>query len=123
MISIARFTLSELNAMHRAGFRQTRVLPAAGTRPYSNYDFFLLRRAVRPVALALRVRRPRMFARFFATAFATTAFAARRTTGLASATFLLNAFCTDPALAAIVPSVAPIDSATLVRIASSFAGL
>lgn len=36
-------------------------------------------------------------------------------------TFSVNAFCTEPAFAAIVPSVAPIDSATLVRIAS-FAG-
>jgi len=62
-----------------------------------------------------------MFARFFTTAFA--AFAARRTRGLAPATFSINAFCTDPAFAAIVPNVAPIDSATLVRIASSFAVL
>jgi hypothetical protein len=53
-------------------------------------------------------------------AFLTTLFAARRARGFAAATFFVNAFWTDPALAAIAPSVAPIDSATLVRIASSF---
>jgi hypothetical protein len=47
-------------------------------------------------------------------------FAVPRARGFAAAIFSVNAFCTDPALAAIVPSVAPIDSATLVRIASSF---
>jgi hypothetical protein len=44
----------------------------------------------------------------------------RRASGFAPATLFVNSFCTDPALAAIVPSVAPIDSATLVRIVSSF---
>jgi hypothetical protein len=44
--------------------------------------------------------------------------ATRRTSGFASATLSVKAFCTAPAFAAIVPSVEPIDSATLVRIAS-----
>src|SRR5260370_21490251 len=50
-------------------------------------------------------------------------FRARRARGFAAATFLVNAFWTAPALAAIVPNVDPIDSATFVRIASSFDGL
>ena len=83
------------------------------TRPYCDYDFFVLRRAF--AALLLRARALRILVRFL-----TTAFAARRTRGLAPATFSVNAFCTDPAFAAMVPSVAPMDSATLVRIASSF---
>jgi hypothetical protein len=68
------------------------------TGPYCDYDRFLLRRALCPVALLLRVRGPRMLARFLTTAFAT-----RRTRGLAPATFSLNAFCTVPAFVAIVP--------------------
>src|SRR6266403_1561953 len=105
-------------------FNETRTAPVSGlylTLFASDYDFFLLRRATRPLVRVLRARVPRMFARFFTTAFA--AFAARRTRGLAPATFSVNAFCTDPAFAAIVPNVAPMDSATLVRMASSFAVL
>src|SRR6266481_3234957 len=94
---------------------------ADGTQPYSNYDFFLLLREVRPAARVLRARDPRAFTRFLTAAFAS--FTARRTRGLAPATFSVNTFCTDPAFAAMVPSVAPIDSATLVRMASSFAVL
>jgi hypothetical protein len=45
-------------------------------------------------------------------------FTARRARGFAEVTLFVNSFCTDPALAAMVPSVAPIDSATLVRIVS-----
>lgn len=84
--------------------------------PDIDYDFFLVRRAARPVVLVLRA--PRTLARFLTTALA--AFAARRARGFAPATFSVNAFCTDPAFAASVPSVAPIDSATLFRMASSF---
>ena len=73
------------------------------------------------MARVLRARDPRIFVRFFTTAFAS--FTARRIRGLAPATFSVNAFCTDPAFAAIVPSVVPMDSATLVRMASSFAVL
>ena len=43
----------------------------------------------------------------------------RRACGFAAVTRFANCFCTDPALAAMVPSVAPMDSATLVRIVSS----
>ena len=43
----------------------------------------------------------------------------RRACGFAAVTLFANSFWTDPALAAIVPSVAPMDSATLVRIVSS----
>ena len=94
---------------------------ADGTQPYSNYAFFLLRREVRPAARVFRARDPRAFTRFLTTAFAS--FTARRTRGLAPAIFSVNTFCTDPAFAAMVPSVVPIDSATLVRMASSFAVL
>jgi len=44
--------------------------------------------------------------------------ATRRISGFASATFSVKALCTAPAFAAIVPSVDPMDSATLVRIGS-----
>jgi hypothetical protein len=47
-------------------------------------------------------------------------FTVRRTRGFALAVFFVKAFCTAPAFAAIVPNVDPIDSATLVNIASSF---
>ena len=43
----------------------------------------------------------------------------RRACGFAAVTRFANSFWTDPALAAIVPSVAPMDSATLVKIVSS----
>jgi hypothetical protein len=43
----------------------------------------------------------------------------RRASGFAAVTLFVSSFWTDPALAAIVPSVAPMDSATLVRIVSS----
>jgi hypothetical protein len=44
--------------------------------------------------------------------------ATRRTSGFASAIVSTKAFCTAPAFAAIIPSVDPMDSATLVRIGS-----
>jgi hypothetical protein len=49
--------------------------------------------------------------------------AVRRTLGFTSETLSVKAFWTAPAFAAIVPSVDPIDSATLVRIASSLDAL
>ena len=76
------------------------------------YDFFFVRRAVEAARVFLAVLL-RGFTRL--TAFVT----ARRARGFAAVTRFANSFCTDPALAAIVPSVAPIDSATLVRILSS----
>jgi len=72
------------------------------------YDFFFVRRAVEAARVFLAVL-PRL------AAFVT----ARRACGFAAVTRFANSFCTDPALAAIMPSVAPIDSATLVRILSS----
>src|SRR5205823_4915258 len=48
---------------------------------------------------------------------------ARRTDGFAPVTFCFNSFCTAPAFAASVPRVAPIDSATLVRMVSSLEAL
>jgi len=80
------------------------------------YNFLFARRRAR-VALLLPALLPRLLRPLAAF------FTARRTRGFAAATFFVNAFWTAPALAAIVPSVDPIDSATLVRIASSFDGL
>jgi hypothetical protein len=77
------------------------------------YDFFFVRRADEAAPRVFLVVLRRRFTRL--AAFVT----ARRAGGLAALTLLVNSFCTDPALAAIVPRVAPIDSATLVRILSS----
>jgi hypothetical protein len=82
------------------------------THYYRFYFRFARRELAAPRALALLLRPP--------AAFFTTRFAARRTRGFALATFFVSASCTAPAFAAIVPRVDPIDSATLVRIASSF---
>jgi hypothetical protein len=75
------------------------------------YDFLFVR-ADEAARVFLAVL-PRGFSRL--AAFVT----ARRARGFAPVILFVNSFCTDPALAAIVPSVAPIDSATLVRILSS----
>jgi len=77
------------------------------------YDFFFVRRAVEAAARVFLALLPRSFTRL--AAFVT----ARRARGFAAVTLFVNSFCTDPALAAIVPKVAPIDSARLVRILSS----
>jgi hypothetical protein len=80
------------------------------------YDFLFARReaaVLRVDAALLRLA----FVRLLTTLFTT------RRAGFAAAIFFVNAFWTAPALAAIVPNVAPIDSATFVRTASSFDGL
>jgi hypothetical protein len=75
------------------------------------------RREFAPADFLLPIRFTRVFARFIALP------AARRVRGFAPGTFFVNSFCTAPAFAASVPNVAPIDSATLVRIVSSLDGL
>jgi hypothetical protein len=82
-----------------------------------SYGFLFARREV-PPRLFARPLLPRTLA-----LLPTALFTARPARGLAPATFLVNAFSTALALAAIVPNVEPIDSATVVRKASSFDGL
>src|ERR1700731_2216767 len=81
------------------------------------YDFLFVRRAIEATARAFFAVLPCSFTRLAAF------FTARRARGFAAVTRFVNSFCTDPAFAAIVPSVAPIDSATLVRILSSLDAL
>jgi hypothetical protein len=87
-----------------------------------SYNFLFARRAAN-AGLLFRAVFLRVLTRFFTLVAALLAallarFATRRTSGFASATLSTKAFCTAPAFAAIVPSVDPIDSATLVRIGS-----
>ena len=77
------------------------------------YDFLFVRRADEATPRVFLAVLPTRFTRL--AAFVIT----RRARGFAAVTLFTNSFCTDPALAAIVPRVAPIDSATLVRILSS----
>jgi hypothetical protein len=87
-----------------------------------SYDF-LFARPEPTATLPLRALFLRGWTRFFTLVVARLAalvarLATRRTSGFASATFSAKALCTAPAFAAIVPSVDPMDSATLVRIGS-----
>jgi len=73
-------------------------------RPGRGYDLLFARR--RGARRALRLRR-------VALAFRTLLLPAR--CGLAALSFFVITFCTASAFAAMVPSVAPMDSATLVK--------
>jgi hypothetical protein len=102
---------------------------ASCTQPQLPYNFRFARRELAAARFFFELTAVRVFRALFIAGrvrFLTAAaarLAARRTPGFASETLSVKAFWTAPALAAIVPSVDPIDSATLVKTVSSLDAL